>query len=63
MSILSVLIPVTIAMGLVGLTAFLWSLRSGQYEDLAGDATRILSPDADRPLPPQHRHPAKENRQ
>lgn len=54
-SILSVLIPVTIAMGLVGLVAFVWSLRSGQYEDLTGDAARILSPDADRPLPPRTR--------
>jgi cbb3-type cytochrome oxidase maturation protein len=29
-------------MGLVGLGAFLWSLRSGQYDDLKGAALRIL---------------------
>ena len=33
-----VLIPLAILMGFVGLAAFLWSLRSGQYEDLDGAA-------------------------
>ena len=36
------LIPVALLMGAVGLGAFLWSLRSGQYEDLDGAAERIL---------------------
>ena len=36
------LIPVALALGAVGLGAFLWSLRSGQYEDLDGAAERIL---------------------
>lgn len=39
------LIPVAILMGVVGLAAFLWSLRSGQYEDLEGAAHRILNDD------------------
>ncbi len=51
MSILAILIPVTLCMGAFGLAAFFWSLRSGQYEDLSGDAERILFDD-DRPLPP-----------
>jgi cbb3-type cytochrome oxidase maturation protein len=51
MSILAILIPVTLAMGAIGLIAFFWSLRSGQYEDLSGDAERILF-DEDRPLAP-----------
>ncbi|WBU58718.1 cbb3-type cytochrome oxidase assembly protein CcoS [Paracoccus sediminicola] len=50
MTILHLLIPVTLAMGVVGLGAFFWSLRSNQYDDLAGDATRILH-DEDTPLP------------
>ncbi len=50
MTILAILIPVTLGMGAAGLAAFFWSLRSGQYEDLSGDAERILF-DADRPLP------------
>ena len=42
MTILLLLIPLGLAMGLVGLGAFAWCLRSGQYEDLAGAAVRIL---------------------
>jgi cbb3-type cytochrome oxidase maturation protein len=36
------LIPIALALGAVGLGAFMWSLRSGQYEDLDGAAERIL---------------------
>ncbi len=39
------LIPVAVLMGAVGLAAFFWSLRSGQYEDLEGAAHRILIDD------------------
>jgi len=41
------LIPATIFMGVVGLGAFLWTLRSGQYEDMEGAAARILIDDED----------------
>lgn len=43
------LIAVSLAMGLIGLIAFLWSLEDGQYDDLQGAAERILH-DEDRPL-------------
>lgn len=56
MTILAILIPVTLCMGAIGLAAFFWSLRSGQYEDLSGDAERILF-DEDRPLPSEPRAP------
>ena len=36
------LIPVAVGLGLLGLAAFLWALRSGQFEDLDGAAERIL---------------------
>ena len=49
MTILHFLIPITLAMGAVGLCAFFWSLRDGQYDDLAGDAERVLHAE-DRPL-------------
>jgi len=39
------LIPLGLVMGLVGLFAFLWSLRTGQYDDLQGAAERILLDD------------------
>lgn len=45
MSALVYLIPVALFLGLLGLGAFLWSLRSGQYEDLDGAAQRILFDD------------------
>lgn len=37
------LIPLSIAMGLVALAAFIWSLLSGQYDDPEGDAWRPLA--------------------
>jgi cbb3-type cytochrome oxidase maturation protein len=42
MSVLAYLIPISLGLGAVGLAAFLWSLRGGQYEDLSGAAERIL---------------------
>ncbi len=39
------LIPVALFLGLAGLAAFLWSLRSGQFDDLDGAAVRILQDD------------------
>lgn len=46
------LIPVALALGAVGLAAFLWSLGSGQYEDLDGAAERILFEEEDAPARP-----------
>jgi cbb3-type cytochrome oxidase maturation protein len=42
MTNLVVLIPVALFLGGIGLVAFLWALRSGQYEDLDGAAERVL---------------------
>jgi cbb3-type cytochrome oxidase maturation protein len=47
MDIMIFLIPAAVALGALGLAAFFWSLRSGQYEDLDGAAERILIPDDD----------------
>ena len=50
MSALAWLIPVALFLGLIGLAGFLWSLRSGQFDDLDGAAYRILEDDEeDRP--------------
>ncbi len=46
------LIPIALGLGLVGLGAFFWSVRSGQFDDPDGAAARILLDDGDRPLPP-----------
>jgi len=45
MTSLVFLIPVALLLGGMALTAFLWSLRSGQYDDLDGAAERILMDD------------------
>jgi cbb3-type cytochrome oxidase maturation protein len=45
MSVLLYLVPAALGLGLIGLAAFLWSLRSGQYDDLDGAALRILGDD------------------
>ncbi|MBX9847521.1 MAG: cbb3-type cytochrome oxidase assembly protein CcoS [Xanthobacteraceae bacterium] len=44
------LVPVALGLGLLGLFAFMWSLRNDQYEDLQGSAERILLDDSDRPI-------------
>jgi len=45
MSGLAVLIPIAVLLGLAALAAFLWALRSGQYEDLDGASERIFEED------------------
>ncbi|MGX8009999.1 cbb3-type cytochrome oxidase assembly protein CcoS [Mesorhizobium sp. ORM8.1] len=42
MTSLIYLIPAALLLGALGLSGFLWALRSGQYEDLDGAAERIL---------------------
>lgn len=44
---LLILVPVALFLGGLGLAAFIWSLKSGQYEDLEGAAERILFDDED----------------
>ena len=45
MNVLVYLVPMALALGLTGLATFLWSLRSGQYNDMDGAALRVLSDD------------------
>ena len=45
MTNLLILIPVALGLGAIGLGAFIWSLKSGQYDDLDGAAERILQDD------------------
>ena len=49
MNIILILIPVALLLGGIGLAAFLWALRNGQFEDLDGAAERILIDDANDP--------------
>ena len=45
MTSLLILIPVALLLGALGLAAFLWSLKSGQYDDMEGPAWRVLDDD------------------
>ena len=45
MTVLLFLIPIALGMGGIGLAAFLWALKSGQYDDMEGAANRILFDD------------------
>jgi cbb3-type cytochrome oxidase maturation protein len=53
MEVLIYLVPMALALGFLGLAAFLWSLKSGQYDDLDGAAWRVLMDDDETPS----RHP------
>ena len=48
MEVLAFLIPIALVLGGLGLVAFIWSLKSGQFEDLDGAAERILYEDEDK---------------
>lgn len=50
MEVLVYLIPIAIFLGLIGLGAFIWALKSGQFDDLDGAASRILFDDDEGPL-------------
>jgi cbb3-type cytochrome oxidase maturation protein len=45
MDVLIFLVPLAIGLGLAGLAAFVWALRSGQFDDVDGAALRVLSDD------------------
>ena len=52
MAVLSYLIPISLVLGGVGLLAFIYTVRTNQYDDPEGDARRILNDDwDDRPKP------------
>jgi cbb3-type cytochrome oxidase maturation protein len=45
MNAVLVLLPIALLLGFAGLIAFLWSLRSGQFDDLDGAAWRAIDED------------------
>lgn len=49
MNVLLVLVPCSLVLGLLALLAFVWTIRSEQYNDLEGDAMRILGDAEDGP--------------
>lgn len=63
MSSLVFLVPLALLLGGAALVAFLWSLGSGQYDDLDGAAERILFDESDavESRPPQDESPAADD--
>ncbi len=47
MNVLIILIPASLFLALLSLAAFLWTIRHKQYDDLSGDAARIIMSDDD----------------
>ncbi len=63
MTVILYLLGASLVLGGIALTIFMWSLRSGQFEDLDGAANRILFDDDDRsPAPPVRRAPPHRRR-
>jgi cbb3-type cytochrome oxidase maturation protein len=56
MEVLVFLVPIALALGLLGLGGFLWSLKTGQYDDLDGAAWRAIMDDD---VPPDYRKPGQ----
>jgi len=61
MEVIYWLIPAMIFLGLVMVGVRVWAVKSGQYEDLEGDAHRILMDDDDPLLPDRHKKSAGKN--
>ncbi|MGC2780579.1 MAG: cbb3-type cytochrome oxidase assembly protein CcoS [Bradyrhizobium sp.] len=59
MEVMIILVPLALALGLAGLVGFLWSLKSGQYEDLEGAAWRAIADDDQPPPPPPEPVPSR----
>jgi len=45
MEVMIILVPLALGLGLLGLLGFLWSLKSGQFDDLEGAAWRAIMDD------------------
>ncbi|MCP4041394.1 MAG: cbb3-type cytochrome oxidase assembly protein CcoS [Gammaproteobacteria bacterium] len=52
MEVIYGLIPGMVILGLIMVGVFFWAARSGQFDDMEGDASRILMDEDDEPAPP-----------
>lgn len=62
MDVIYVLIPGMIFLGLMMVVVLIWAVRKGQYDDLEGDANRILMDDDDPLLPSSERKSSRKGR-
>lgn len=63
MEVLLYLVPLAIGLGGLGLAAFLWSLKNGQYDDLDGAAWRAIADDEPAETFSTSAHPASAQHQ
>jgi cbb3-type cytochrome oxidase maturation protein len=56
------LVPIALGLGIAGLAAFMWSLRSSQYDDLDGAAERIFLDEDDKPIVEARNYPEPKSR-
>lgn len=49
MNVLVYLIPIALSLGALGLVAFFWAAKNGQFEDLDGAPHRMLRDDEEQP--------------
>ncbi len=61
MEVIYTLIPGMIFLGLIMVGILIWAVKKGQYEDLDGDANRILMDDDDPLLPENQKEKKKQN--
>ncbi|MDP3080704.1 MAG: cbb3-type cytochrome oxidase assembly protein CcoS [Brevundimonas sp.] len=61
MNVILLLAPFSVALGLLAVGAFFWTLRAGQYEDIKGAAERILIDDEDLDGPGDGDGPGRES--
>jgi cbb3-type cytochrome oxidase maturation protein len=50
-NIIIYLLPIALLLGALGLAGFLWSLKTGQYDDPEGDAWRAIQDDDEKLIP------------
>ena len=53
MTALAWLVPIALGLGGLGLAAFLWALKNGQFDDLEGAAWRAIDDEQSRPATPE----------
>ena len=62
MEVIYGLIPAMIISGLIMVGILVWAIKSGQYDDLEGDANRIVMDDDDPLLPDEEKQLAADNK-
>lgn len=61
MRILYLLIPLVLILMGIAIWAFIWAVKSGQFDDLEGPAHRILMDDDDPRIPYERRAPTEDD--